>query len=47
MMKKALRRWTDLEIYDYLELLKLSGEYMVRELKIGEKDWVVDKQLNQ
>jgi hypothetical protein len=47
IMRKALRRWTDLEIYDYLELLKLSGEYMVRELKVGEKDWVVDKHLNQ
>ena len=47
MMKNALRRWTDLEVYDYLELLKLSGEYMVRELKVGSKDWVVDKKLNQ
>jgi hypothetical protein len=47
MMKKALRRWTDLEIYDYLELLKLSGEYMVKELKVGEKDWVAGKKLNQ
>ena len=47
IMKKALGRWTELEIYDYLELLKLSGEYMVRELKVGEKDWVVDKKLNQ
>lgn len=47
MMKKALGRWTDLKIYDYLELLKFSGEYMVRDLKVGEKDWVVDKKLNQ
>ena len=47
MMKKALRRWTRLEIYDYLELLKLSGEYMVRDLKVGEKDWVVNKKLYQ
>lgn len=47
MMKKALKRWTDLEVYDFLELLKLSGGYTVRELKVGDKDWVVDKKLNQ
>jgi hypothetical protein len=47
MMKKALKRWTRLEIYDYLELLKFSGEYMVRDLKVSENDWVVNKKLNQ
>ena len=45
LMKRLLRRWTDLDIMDYLELLKLSGNYRVREMTVGRDNWVVNKKL--
>ena len=47
MIKKALERWTYLELHDYTELLNLSGEYTVRELRVEEQDWLADKNLGQ
>lgn len=37
MMKKALRRWTELNVFDYLELMNLYGDYEIRQLKVQEK----------
>lgn len=45
IIKKALNRWTSLEVRDYTELLKLSGGYTIRELKVEEQDWLADKKL--
>ncbi len=45
IIKKALNHWTDLEARDYAELLKLSGEYTVREIQVQEDDWVSNKKL--
>lgn len=42
IIEKALNRWTDLEIRDYTELLKLTGEYTVREIKLDSTDWLAD-----
>src|SRR3954452_2364914 len=36
----ALRRWTDLEVRDYEELLELAGDYGVMELLVEEGDWL-------
>lgn len=41
----ALRRWTDLDTRDYESLLKLSGEYMVKEMMVKEADWVANRTL--
>jgi hypothetical protein len=41
----AIRKWTDLDTRDYLSLLKLSGEYTVKELSVREGDWLADKRL--
>jgi hypothetical protein len=41
----AIRKWTDLDTRDYLSLLKLSGEYTVKELSVREGDWLADKHL--
>ena len=43
----ALRKWTDLDTRDYQSLLKLSGEYMVKELMVQEGDWVANKALRE
>ena len=41
----ALDRWTDLEIRDYAQLLHLTGEYGVRELRVDPEDWLAEKDL--
>ncbi len=42
----ALKKWTDLDVRDYANLLKLSGEYTITELQVEEGDWLVGKQLS-
>jgi hypothetical protein len=46
-IKWALRRWTDLEIRDYAGLLHLSGDYVVREMKVKENGWLANKSLSE
>ncbi len=46
-MKKILGRWHELKIFDYTELLNLSGEYSVRELPVEKNDWIAHKTLAQ
>jgi len=43
--RRALGRWTDLEVRDYAGLLKLAGEYTVVEMKVEEDDWVAGRSL--
>ena len=47
VIKQALRRWTDLDVHDYADLLKLSGDYKVRELTVEEDDWLAGKELEE
>lgn len=46
-MRKLLGRRQELKIFDYTELLNLSGEYSVRELPVGKNDWIAHKNLAQ
>ncbi len=46
IMNWAVKRWTDLDARDYIELLKLSGDYVIRELKVRDNDWLADKELS-
>ncbi len=41
----ALNRWTDLEVRDYAQLLHLSDDYGVRELRVGTDDWLEGEDL--
>lgn len=43
----ALRRYTRLDVRDYVSLLDLSGNYAVRELHIREDDWLAGKTLDR
>lgn len=43
LIEWAFRRWTDLDTRDYQSLLKLSGDYTVKELSVREGDWLADK----
>jgi len=45
LIEWALERWTDLDVRDYQSLLKLSGEYMVKELSVKRDSWLADKTL--
>lgn len=47
VIEKALNNWTELEIRDYDELFKLSGDYSVREVKVEKDDWLAEKKLRE
>lgn len=47
LISLALKRWTDLDVRDYAQLLHLTGEYGVRELRVGPDDWLVENTLAQ
>ena len=47
LIKKGLKKWTDLDVHDYSELLKLTGEYTVRELMVSEDSWIAEKPLKE
>ena len=47
VIERALNRWTELEIRDYPELLKLFGEFTVREVTVDENAWLADKQVKE
>ena len=47
VMRWALNRWTDLDVRDYVGLLHLSGEYLVREMQVQEGDWLEGRPLRE
>jgi len=46
-MRWALRRWTDLEAYDFVELLELAGGYRVRTILVQPGDWIEGRRLEE
>ena len=47
LVRKALRRWTDLDLKDYVRLLHLKGKYKVTEIEVDEDNWLANKKLKQ
>ena len=45
MVEWALRKWTDLEICDYSNLLHLSHGFTVVEMQVEEEDWLAERDL--
>ncbi len=45
IIRWALRRWTRLEVFDYLSLLGLEEEYGIRQFEVQENDWLAGKTL--
>ena len=43
----ALKRWTTLESFDYVELLHLAEEYSVSEIPVEKGDWLAGRQLSE
>ncbi|MBA2113437.1 TrkA C-terminal domain-containing protein [Bremerella alba] len=46
LVEWALRRWTDLEVADYSNLLHLGNGFMVVEMIVQEDDWLVKGDLS-
>jgi len=47
VLAKALKRWTDLEVRDYISLLQLQNGYAVNEMVIRQGDWLDGKSLEE
>ena len=47
LVRKALRRWTDLDLRDYASLLHLRENYQVMEIEVDEGNWLANKKLKQ
>jgi hypothetical protein len=45
LIGRALRRWTHLDARDYADLLNLSGDWSVDELRVRSGDWVCGRTL--
>ncbi len=47
LIAKGLKRWTRLEVMDYVAVLQLRNGYAVGELKIEPDDWLAGKSLDE
>lgn len=47
IIDKALRRWTDLEVRDYIGLLHLAGDHHLVELEVEGEDWLANATLQE
>ncbi|MDX1619981.1 MAG: TrkA C-terminal domain-containing protein [Nitriliruptorales bacterium] len=45
-IQRALERWTELEVRDYVQLLDVSGDYAVRDIRVDEGDWLAGDRLS-
>jgi hypothetical protein len=45
LIRRALARWTDLDVRDYTAVLELEGGYTVAELVVEEQDWIAGRRL--
>jgi hypothetical protein len=45
VIRRALGRWTDLDVRDYSAVLELEGGYTVSELVVEEQDWIAGRRL--
>lgn len=47
IINKMLKKYTDIEVQDYAEVLHFKDDYKISEKKIGADDWVANKTLAQ
>ncbi|MFP5309652.1 MAG: TrkA C-terminal domain-containing protein [Actinomycetes bacterium] len=45
LIRRLLRRYTDLDVRDYASLLQIHGDYSVSELEVRPGDWLADRSL--
>ena len=47
LVRKALRRWTDLDLQDYARLLHFKDKYQVTKIEVNEDSWLANKKLKE
>ncbi len=47
VIRRALARWTDLDVRDYAGLLELGEGYTVAELEVEDGDWIAGRELGE
>ncbi|HUF13510.1 MAG TPA: TrkA C-terminal domain-containing protein [Longimicrobiales bacterium] len=47
LIRRALRRWTKLDVTDYASLLRLRGDFSVGELLVSAGDWMQGRMLQE
>lgn len=47
LILRLLRRYTNLEVQDYVRLLHLAGEYAVKEMAVQPADWMAGRRLGE
>lgn len=47
MVRFAARRWTGLEVRDYVQLLDVSEGYAIHDVTVREGDWLADTELRE
>jgi hypothetical protein len=47
LIRRALRRFTDIDVRDYAALLHIHGDFAVSELAVNEGDWLAGKLLQE
>ena len=47
LVRKALHRWTDLDLRDYASLLHLRRNYQVMEIDVDDRNWLANKKLKE
>lgn len=45
LIRRLLKRWTDLDVRDYASLFHLGGDYQIAELRVEEGDWLAGRLL--
>lgn len=47
VIRRALKRFTDLEVRDHAAMLNIHGEYAVSELRVAEHSWLAGRRLDE
>ncbi|MEM6611246.1 MAG: TrkA C-terminal domain-containing protein [Cyanobacteria bacterium P01_C01_bin.72] len=47
LVRRALHRWTDIDLRDYARLLHLKGKYQVTEIAVSDDNWLANRTLKE
>jgi hypothetical protein len=45
LIERALTRWTDLDVHDYVRLLEISGDYAITEFGVDTDEWLCGRRV--
>lgn len=47
MLQRYLSRWSEIDLRDYVQLLRIAGDYAVREATVRERGWLAGRALRE